>query len=1386
MRVLGALVGAIAGMMLAASILSAGSDSYLVMAMLGAIVGGLAIHRRTAKTAQQAAMGAHDHIPAPPVSVASTHTLEAEGSTGSFLDDAYRRGIIDRPIHERLAASLATRSAIGVGATPALPQRPPGSRIPGPTGPERLPMPAPSYEPMSARLARAPKPVSGSSVSTWFARAREAVVSDVAVHGLAYLGVLLVFVGALGFLLFSFGTLSHAARPWAELALPTALLSSAWYLRRRGAPVVATALGVLGGVLLPVVLFASFVDGVAFPPEFTGAELAWAMIATSLGLAALYAASARVWPESSLRFLVAPLLWTALWSVGLLLPDTPAEPLRAWTAAQFALVAIGVAATAVAVSRWPDRPLARDARPSLLPGAIFALGVGLLLAAGEGWPWWPLVVLGLASIVSTEALAERLGDPLSRALPAPLLWIAVAGVQVRFGDQVAGPVLVLASFALLEWQTWRARGGPIPLALHAAGVGVGIFVAYSVAAAQPLALVGALIPVVVWAQVRRLRPLPGVAVESLAPLVVALAAIAPVALAGALVAALPDEIAMGSFALALVGLAAVARYRADDVALTWWVVASAVLLTGMAADWRGLSAELAAAIAGASTIAVIVTPAPDVARCWIAVAGVCATTWLALEATGLGPLARWGTIAVTAAAVTVLTAWWRERVAMHLSLAAWVVSVGAAAAVGTMSLADPWLVVSVTAWTVATVVATLAFERWDRGPEALAAAWFVTQGAPPLVHVVPIALSAAGPVLIALAADRAWPSIGVDVRVAVGVIGFLEAASTWLLRARPVVSRTLGLAAFAVAGAAAIASVAPVELLELSVWTTGAMIAVVTVMAPEARHPFLSWIAWAATGFLAVQAGRVTGMSDRDLALTAFIWASVLSVGALVADDVLEGRRRAGEYVRRGSLVPPATLALAVMPVATVLVLEGSDLRIAALAFSGAAICVLIAWLLRLGAISAGAWALATVATVVSVPWSPLDDPWIAVPWAALVAGVGLLARHHDQGTPIERRWDLPAFAIAALGLAAALTWAVEVDEVAVTWSAAGILVVAVAWALRSAWLTTIGWALVVVGSIDAGHGWAALVMAIVAVVVAITAVRYGEEQMHLRLWHQAGAAALGAGAAWELGAWADWSFATLAGVALTLAGAAVIAGVVAFLRDSEGRWVPQGGLIYLAMQSLGVYAAALAWPAREPMMAALLVAAGAALVVGSFWRVLPLTMAAPVLAGAAWLVAIDDLLTGSAMWWAAAAGLVLLVESAIVRGDRRARGQPVINPSIAFLEYVGMATLLVPSLVEIFAIGPMRGLVAVGVGLSLSLWGVVTKVRRRLFGGLVGVVTAVTLMLVGPIARLVPAVEGPVLWAALVLLGVLLVVVATSLERGRARLARSLRRLDEMLGAWE
>ena len=188
-----------------------------------------------------------------------------------------------------------------------------------------------------------------SPVRDWVSHVREAIASDLAVHGLAYLGVLLVFAGALGFFLFSFGTLSHAVRPYAELAIPTVLFGSAWYLRRRGAPVVATAMGLVAGVLLPVVLFASFVDGVAFPPEMQGNALAAAVAVTSLLLAAAYSAVAIKWPDASVRYLVAPMVWTALWGVGLALEPGQVVRLNEWGPWPFALAAIGVTLTAAFV-----------------------------------------------------------------------------------------------------------------------------------------------------------------------------------------------------------------------------------------------------------------------------------------------------------------------------------------------------------------------------------------------------------------------------------------------------------------------------------------------------------------------------------------------------------------------------------------------------------------------------------------------------------------------------------------------------------------------------------------------------------------------------------------------------------------------------------------------------------------------------------------------------------------------------------------------------------------------------------------------------------------------------------------------------------------------------
>src|SRR5512132_621116 len=189
---------------------------------------------------------------------------------------AATEGVLDPDARDRLLWFLAWREA-SVAETVMTDQAiPPAPASP----PARSPLPQARYDewPTTAMIP-APRdarrgPARGSSLEERIGLLRGVIASDVAVHGLAYLGVLLLFSGSLGFMLFSFGSVRVGLRPLAEFSMPAVLLGSAWFLRRRRAPFVATALGLLGGLLLPVALFASFVDGVPIPPELHGAALA--------------------------------------------------------------------------------------------------------------------------------------------------------------------------------------------------------------------------------------------------------------------------------------------------------------------------------------------------------------------------------------------------------------------------------------------------------------------------------------------------------------------------------------------------------------------------------------------------------------------------------------------------------------------------------------------------------------------------------------------------------------------------------------------------------------------------------------------------------------------------------------------------------------------------------------------------------------------------------------------------------------------------------------------------------------------------------------------------------------------------------------------------------
>jgi hypothetical protein len=255
----------------------------------------------------------------------------------------------------------------------------------------------------------------------------------------------------------------------------------------------------------------------------------------------------------------------------------------------------------------------------------------------------------------------------------------------------------------------------------------------------------------------------------------------------------------------------------------------------------------------------------------------------------------------------------------------------------------------------------------------------------------------------------------------------------------------------------------------------------------------------------------------------------------------------------------------------------------------------------------------------------------------------------------------------------------------------------------------------------------------------------------------------------------------------LALAGIGTLSATWLQVRAGRPEAATQVAFVALATQIVGTYAAASLWPDGGPIVAAVLLAALEAAAAGLALRRLGLVLVSPVLACIAWLLAVGDLLAGDPMWWTVPIGLVFLVQAGIVRTWARARE---VDPSVAAaripLEWIGMLTMLVAPMAQIVTISPARGLIAIGIGLLFAVWGVATRVRRRLLVGVAAVVAAVVLMLVGPIAGFVREVQGAAVWVLLAVAGVVLIVIATSLERGRARLASALKRLDELLEGWE
>lgn len=440
---------------------------------------------------------------------------------------------IEEPAFDPLPAPRPTPPPPGPDVRPIVPvvprkptpaARPATRRTPPPPTPSErtaarqpAPRPKPAMRPAAAQVAPAraeraepiPAPEPGI-VRIWWEQSRHAIRSDLALHGLAYLGVVLMFAGIAGLIAFSFGDIPLELRAITELLVPGALLGAGWYLSRREAVVVGAALELLGAALLPIVLVASVTDGAPVPPDFDGRALPLTQGLLCLTTAAGMAFFARRDETSPLRFVCAPVAWLGAGLFAAIFRDSiptgadlvrvntlqVAAALTAWEPFERPWSVVPLAAALLAIAWATRRPVeapdwarwdlslfiaahgvaglalvqapAHDAiAATYLATAVLSLVISVGLRA---WPW----AAGACALAIVGSIDAGPGW-LALALLVQGIGLTIAGLQQ--GDRARIPVLaggaasVVGSWlACIEWQSWSVPTVVYLTAPAAAGV----------------------------------------------------------------------------------------------------------------------------------------------------------------------------------------------------------------------------------------------------------------------------------------------------------------------------------------------------------------------------------------------------------------------------------------------------------------------------------------------------------------------------------------------------------------------------------------------------------------------------------------------------------------------------------------------------------------------------------------------------------------------------------------------------------------------------------------------------------------------------------------------------------------------------------------------------
>lgn len=1442
--------------------------------------------------------------PRPLADVERCEAITSAAIVAEYLDDAVRREVVSPSVAGAIQRDLDLMAPTDSDGEPVplpfpSPAAPPPSTVLFPTLP-----PPPTSAPL--RPAAPAPPARGGTVKplqrepgrlmAWMSEAQDAIRSDVALHGLAYLGVLLLFAGVTGLIAFSFAEVTPWVRSLTELLVPASLFVSAWYLHQRGAIVVASSLTLLGGAISPIVAATALTDGASVPPDATGAALPIAQgVAAALVAVVMTAVVARS-PRSALRFLVGPVLWLAVGlAAGALRDPVPAGYDTARPDSMQLAVMLAALMVTVGLCSWRRIPdvLAGATRLVALPAAGTLYVLELVLAGDADWPLVGTIVVGFSALILLELSIERLTPQVASIIQLVVVVTTAARLSTKTTPEWVAVGAAITLLVAVEYLGWRR---PVKVV---AAVGLALAGgAFLLTLTSPWSTAVAFGILTAWGLWRHASPTTWLPATDEFGVVPAVAATVTAIALWQLSEPASALLVTASIVLALAAAGRLWPAVSDDAMWQWFMPASAAAaLTASvgALSWGEAPVEVGAA-AAALAGAVALSALPVAARTWAAAAIVTWSLANFAEATDIPRDAQALLLAAVALALVVGSLVLATRICAHLA------TIGHVAGLAALSVPQDGPGWAVTGVLAAATVAWWATAFIDQRSEAVhLAAWraLSVTGSTPLDPPTRGGIDEMAPLL-------SFAGLGATVVLAVDSIGWIAGDDPWatavvagaVLVSAFVVRVTpwrrgdrvvLGSATVVAAGITALVAVDAVGT-DADHWAPvvclGVALAVIAVMSGP-RPLGITWAGWVAVAAFSLYSTDRLGLGRdwTDVALIA--WGATAMVGGLAIHRRRHGPVPTGTFVRDRLLLPPIVLGAAAFVAGGISGLaDGTDDEIGWTAAGMSVVVLAASALFPLGVLVALAEALATAAYVLVAPWEPIEEPWTLAPWTLALLLAALATRQSGSWSPA--RWDLPSF-VAAHGVAGiALVSAPGQTQSSRPTSSTEVSPLPSQacceggsgrrQAPRSCWSpasTRAGVACpraaprrdrahrhwspprpdVPLGPGRAGRTvprWSVVRSHRVAVVGPADGVLHHRAGRRCRRtacgnrvagpsaprprccvgdrWfahvhrdgcgghrrdcpparradrrrrvaasgHHRGAiaplvhpalrwvsAAL-AVAAWGPAAWAlepTGPAGTLLGTALALA--VLMLAVVVHARRPGGVWAHPGAFYAVVLQIAAALPAIDALPDSD-LLVIVLLALGAELVaLGVLSGVSELYVLSPAPACVAWIVYARDALSGDANWFTAPIGFTLLVMVGLLRWIRRGRGVSPTGYDVVALELVGMSFLVGSPLALTLGGHLWNAVPAIGIGVLLAGWGAMTRVRWRAAFGAVSVVVA-TILLVGvPLSKSITW-EGPALWLAISGIGIVAIVIASAIERGRDRMRHLERHLAAMTAGWE